>query len=170
MVKGLTTMPDSNFLTLRTSSACLGASRFLWMTPMPPDCAMAMAMRLSVTVSMAEESSGMPSSMVAVRRVCVLVSVGRTAEAAGSNNTSSKVSASRICMPHLEPGNGAPSYTRNPRSQGEAGIPPNRSTGFGIAAPEALGDHVDLGRIGSTRRRFDMAHFGEIALQSQQQI
>ena len=31
----------------------------LWMTPMPPSCAMAMAVRDSVTVSMAELSSGM---------------------------------------------------------------------------------------------------------------
>ena len=45
MVTGFTTMPDSNFLTLRTSAACASASRFLWMTPMPPACAMAIAMR-----------------------------------------------------------------------------------------------------------------------------
>ena len=102
MVSGLTTMPDSNFLTRRTSSACLGMSRFLWMTPSPPDWAMVMAIWLSVTVSMAEESSGMPSSMVEVSLVLVSAEVGRTAEAAGSNKTSSKVSASRICMPNLQ--------------------------------------------------------------------
>ena len=38
---------------------------FLWMTPMPPSCAMAMAMRASVTVSMAADSSGMLSRMFA---------------------------------------------------------------------------------------------------------
>src|SRR6516225_11453256 len=38
MVRGLTTMPDSNFLTRRTSSAWRAISRFLWMTPSPPDC------------------------------------------------------------------------------------------------------------------------------------
>ena len=31
---------------------------FLWMMPMPPSCAMVMARRASVTVSMAAESSG----------------------------------------------------------------------------------------------------------------
>ena len=49
--------------------------------------------RLSVTVSMAAEISGMPSSMVEVSRVLVSVSFGRTAEAAGTSRTSSKVSA-----------------------------------------------------------------------------
>ena len=47
------------------------------MTPMPPDCAMAMAMVLSVTVSMAEESSGMPSSIVGCSLVWVSVCVGQ---------------------------------------------------------------------------------------------
>ena len=65
-------MPLSNFLTARTSSAWRATSRFLWITPMPPTWAMTIAMRLSVTVSMAEESSGMPSSMVRVTRLAVL--------------------------------------------------------------------------------------------------
>ncbi len=99
MVTGLTTMPDSNFLTLRTSSAWAAMSRFLWMTPMPPAWAMAMAILLSVTVSMAEDTSGMPSSMELVRRVRVSTSVGSTLDAAGVSSTSSKVRASRISMP-----------------------------------------------------------------------
>ncbi len=37
----------------------LGWSRFLWMTPMPPSWAMAMAVRASVTVSMAALTRGM---------------------------------------------------------------------------------------------------------------
>ena len=38
------------------------------MTPMPPDCAMAMASRASVTVSMAEESIGICSQIERVTR------------------------------------------------------------------------------------------------------
>ena len=64
------------------------------MTPMPPACAMAIAMAASVTVSIAADISGMPSSMVRVSRVRVSVWLGRTAEAAGFRRTSSKVSAS----------------------------------------------------------------------------
>ncbi len=46
-------------------------------TPMPPACAMAMASGASVTVFMSEEISGMPSSMVLVRRVRVSTWPGR---------------------------------------------------------------------------------------------
>ena len=73
-------MPLSNFLTLRTSSACSWGVRFLWITPMPPAWAMAMASLLSVTVSMAADNSGMPSSMERVRRVLMSVWLGRTAD------------------------------------------------------------------------------------------
>ena len=38
---------------------------FLWMMPMPPSCAMAIARRASVTVSMAADTSGMLSWMLA---------------------------------------------------------------------------------------------------------
>ena len=58
MVIGSTTMPLSKRLTLRTSSAWSAGSRLRWMTPMPPACAMAMASRASVTVSIAEETIG----------------------------------------------------------------------------------------------------------------
>ena len=77
MVTGLTTMPDSNFLTARTWATCSSVVRFLWMTPMPPCWAMAMAIGPSVTVSMAAESSGMLSQMPRVRRVRVSVRLGR---------------------------------------------------------------------------------------------
>ena len=69
IVTGLTTMPDSNFLTWRTCSACSAGERLRWMTPMPPACAMAMASRASVTVSMAAERIGMLSSMSPAMRV-----------------------------------------------------------------------------------------------------
>ena len=54
MVTGSTTIPLSYFFTLRDLARLpLGACRFLWMMPMPPSCAMAMAVRASVTVSIA---------------------------------------------------------------------------------------------------------------------
>ena len=58
MVSGFTTMPDSNFLTWRTWAACSSGSMLRWITPMPPACAIAIAMRTSVTVSMAEAMIG----------------------------------------------------------------------------------------------------------------
>ncbi|MOA56957.1 hypothetical protein D3C78_1810460 [compost metagenome] len=63
------------------------------MIPMPPSCDMAMARRDSVTVSMAADTSEMFRLMLRVRRVAREVSRGRTSEYAGTNNTSSKVSA-----------------------------------------------------------------------------
>ena len=98
MVTGFTTMPASNFFTLRTSFACSAMPRLRWMTPRPPACAMAMASALSVTVSIAAEISGMPRLTSRVRRVRVSVSVGRIDEAAGTSRTSSKVSACRISI------------------------------------------------------------------------
>src|ERR1700745_198576 len=69
------------------------AVRFLWMTPMPPSCAIAIARRASVTVSMAAETTGRFRTMFRLRWVLRLVSRGNTWEYAGTNNTSSKVSA-----------------------------------------------------------------------------
>src|SRR4051794_2905823 len=96
MVTGFTTMPLSNFFTRRTCSACSSMERLRWTTPMPPAWAMAMASGASVTVSMAAEMSGMPSSIVLVSRVRVSTWEGRTSEAAGTSSTSSKVRASRM--------------------------------------------------------------------------
>ena len=58
-VMGSTMTPLSNFLTVRTCIACSSAAMFLWMIPMPPACAIPIASRDSVTVSMAEETKGM---------------------------------------------------------------------------------------------------------------
>jgi hypothetical protein len=55
---------------------------------------MAMAMRDSVTVSMAALISGTRNSILRVRRVDVSASAGTTSDLAGSSNTSSKVNAS----------------------------------------------------------------------------
>ena len=54
---------------------------------------MAMARRDSVTVSIAADTNGRFSVMLRDRRVARLVSRGNTFEYAGTNNTSSKVSA-----------------------------------------------------------------------------
>jgi hypothetical protein len=55
---------------------------------------MAIAMRDSVTVSMADESSGVFSVMSRVNCVCVLTCAGTTSLKAGTSNTSSNVRAS----------------------------------------------------------------------------
>ena len=80
MVTGFTTMPDSNFFTERTWATCSSMVRFLWITPMPPCWAMAIAIGPSLTVSIAAARSGMLSEMVRVRRVLVSVRLGRTCE------------------------------------------------------------------------------------------
>ncbi len=56
---------------------------------------MAMAMRASVTVSIAALISGMLSAMVEVSFVRVSACAGSTSEAPGTSNTSSNVRASR---------------------------------------------------------------------------
>ena len=94
MVSGFTTMPDSNFLTLRTCAACSSGVRFLWITPIPPSCAMMMHISASVTVSSAAEINGILREIVRVTRVRVSVDDGSTCEYAGTTSTSSNASAS----------------------------------------------------------------------------
>ena len=65
---------------------------FLWMMPMPPSRAMAMAMRYSVTVSIAALIRGMLRCIFLVSRVRRSMSAGSTSLAAGISSTSSKVS------------------------------------------------------------------------------
>src|SRR6056297_4306144 len=91
-------MPLSKRFTWRTSFACSSTPRLRCTTPMPPACAMAIAMRASVTVSIAEDSSGMFIAMSRVTNVRVSAVDGMTLDAAGTRRTSSKVSASRISM------------------------------------------------------------------------
>ena len=93
MVTGSTTIPLSYFLTLVTSSACCAGLRFLWMKPIPPDCAMAMAVRASVTVSMAALTNGILRRMLRLSWAATSTWRGRTSLSAGSKRTSSKVSA-----------------------------------------------------------------------------
>src|SRR5213595_2354143 len=87
IVTGLTTIPASNFLTLRTSACCCSIGMLRWMTPRPPACAIAIASAPSVTVSIAAEISGMPSSISRVMRVRVSVSAGSTLEAETDTRT-----------------------------------------------------------------------------------
>lgn len=92
-VIGSTIMPDSERFTLRTISACASTDIFLWMTPMPPRRAMAMAICVSVTVSMAADTMGRFRRTEAVRRAERSTSFGSTRLCAGTRSTSSKVSA-----------------------------------------------------------------------------
>src|SRR5690349_6558995 len=88
-------MPLSERLTRSTSEACSSTERFLWMTPKPPCCAIAMASRDSVTVSIAALASGTASRMFRVSRVEMSTFVGPTSagECRGSSRTSSNGSA-----------------------------------------------------------------------------
>jgi len=66
------------------------------MIPTPPCCAMAMASRESVTVSIAAETSGIFSRMLRVSWVVTSTRPGTTSDRAGRSSTSSKVKASGI--------------------------------------------------------------------------
>ena len=57
-VTGSTIIPDSERLTLSTSATCASIDRLRWMMPIPPSRASAIAMRASVTVSIAAETTG----------------------------------------------------------------------------------------------------------------
>ncbi len=94
MVTGLRTIPDSYFFTVATWRACSSGWRLRCRTPMPPSCAMAMARRLSVTVSIADEMTGIFNEIVRVTRVDTSTWFGMTSEAAGTTSTSSNVRAS----------------------------------------------------------------------------
>ena len=94
MVIGLTIMPLSERFTLSTSSAWASMVRFLWMTPRPPCWASAMAIRESVTVSIAALRSGMFRGIFRVSRVEMSTSEGMTSLLSGCRSTSSNVSAS----------------------------------------------------------------------------
>src|SRR3954465_13579379 len=64
---------------------------FLWMTPIPPARAIAIAMSDSVTVSMAADANGTFSEIPRVNSDDVLTSFGCTRECRGLSKTSSKV-------------------------------------------------------------------------------
>ena len=90
-VTGSAMIPFAVLFTLSTSSACLSIDRFLWMTPNPPSWASAIAIALSVTVSIGELKRGRFSEIDRVSRVLTSTSDGTTVENLGINSTSSKV-------------------------------------------------------------------------------
>src|SRR5688572_14222502 len=98
-VIGLTIIPLSDRFTRSTSSAWSSMDRFLWMMPMPPCCAMAIAISDSVTVSIAALSSGTFNLMFLVSRVVTSTCAGRTVECRGTRRMSSNVSAVRRSAP-----------------------------------------------------------------------
>jgi len=79
-VTGSTIMPLSERLTRSTCAHCSRIERFLWMTPIPPSRASAIASSASVTVSIAALTIGTLSSMRRVKRVRVSTSLGWVAE------------------------------------------------------------------------------------------
>lgn len=89
MVMGLATMPDSERFTRSTWLAWSSMDRLRCRTPTPPWRAMEMAIRDSVTLSMAAESSGMLTRTLREMRDEVSTAFGSTAEAPGSSSTSS---------------------------------------------------------------------------------
>ena len=93
--------PFSERFTLSTSSACASIDIFLWITPIPPCLAIAIAMRCSVTVSIPALISGIFSLIFFVRQVDKSTSFGITSEYAGTSSTSSKVMPSPIICPIL---------------------------------------------------------------------
>ena len=79
-VTGSWIIPDSLRLTVSTSAAWSAIDRLRCSTPMPPWRAIAMAIRDSVTVSMAADTSGTARVIPRVRRVAVSTSEGTTSE------------------------------------------------------------------------------------------
>ena len=78
--KGSVMTPFSERLTRSTCSACSWMDMFLWMMPMPPCLAIAMAMRSSVTVSMPALIMGMLSRIFFVSCVDTSTWFGTTFE------------------------------------------------------------------------------------------
>ena len=78
IVTGSTIIPLSLRFTLSISPACASIVRFRCTTPIPPCCAIAIASRDSVTVSIAALISGQFSVIRFVSLVCVLTCVGTT--------------------------------------------------------------------------------------------
>lgn len=93
-VIGSVTMPDSERFTRSTWLAWSSTERLRCRTPTPPCRAIAIAIRASVTLSIAADSSGMLTRTFRETREEVSTWFGSTSEAPGSNSTSSYVSPS----------------------------------------------------------------------------
>ncbi len=118
---GSSTKPDSNRLTVLTLAAWSSILMFRWITPIPPAWAIAMAMRDSVTVSIAADIIGILRPMVLVSFVLRSTSAGRTADSAGNRRTSSKVNASGMVLLAIRDGPCRP-YMNDSRSQNSTQI------------------------------------------------
>ena len=88
-VIGSVTMPDSERFTRSTWLTWSSMERLRCSTPTPPWRAMAMAMRASVTLSIAADSSGMLTRTLREMRDEVSTALGSTSDAPGSSSTSS---------------------------------------------------------------------------------
>ena len=91
--------PFSDLFTLSTSSACCSTDIFLWIIPIPPCLAIAIAILCSVTVSIPALIKGILSLIFFVRLVVKSIILGVTSEYCGTNNTSSNVMPSPIIVP-----------------------------------------------------------------------
>ncbi len=93
-VMGSVTIPDSDRLTRSTWLTWSSIERLRCSTPTPPWRAMAMAIRDSVTLSMAADSMGMFTRTLREMSDEVSTALGSTSDAPGSSSTSSYVSPS----------------------------------------------------------------------------
>ena len=93
-----TAAPTNNFcfLTFFISSTCFFIFKLRWIMPMPPALAIAIAILLSVIVSIAEVNNGIFSLRNLDNIILVSTSDGSISEYFGANVTSSKVRASFI--------------------------------------------------------------------------
>src|SRR4029079_8290523 len=114
-VIGLRMIPLSDRFTRSTSAACRSTDMFLWMTPMPPARAIAIAISDSVTVSIAAEANGTLRAIPRVKREEVFTSLGWTSEWRGLRRTSSKVSTtSLLTLGRPESGDSGPLMRESP--------------------------------------------------------
>ena len=79
-VMGSMIIPFSARFTFLISLACCSMVIFLWITPIPPSWAIAIAITCSVTVSIAAETMGMFSRMFLVNCEDISTSRGRISE------------------------------------------------------------------------------------------
>src|SRR5664279_2686471 len=160
-VTGSTIIPLSERFTLSTSAAWASIVRFLWMTPSPPFCAIAIARRDSVTVSIAAERIGMFSPIPDASRVFRSVSAGWTFERAGRRRTSSNVRASGISRSFtmgIHTTDGGWPLSSAPSAGGSAR--PGRSVAFLVLPPGAARARIvpaDLRARGLHRGHIEIA-------------
>ena len=95
-VTGFSIIPLRKCFTRATCCAWFSGVRFLWITPMPPSLAIAIAIWLSVTVSMAALMKGAFIAMLREKRVAVEASAGRKSAYRVSKVTSLNVNPSYL--------------------------------------------------------------------------